>query len=113
MHGVGSLSGDEGFSLVELMIVVLIIGILVSIAVVSYSVSISTSKKTACRANLKVIRDQLTSYYAGHGAYPPTLQDLVPDYVESGSSLRCPESGEAYEYDPVNGNVSCPHHPDL
>ena len=107
------LSRENGFTLVELMIVVLIIAVLIGIAVVSFTVSISASKKAACRANLKIIHDELVVYYTVHGDDPATLNDLIPDYIENGDSLRCPESGEDYIFDPVTGEVSCPYHTDL
>jgi prepilin-type N-terminal cleavage/methylation domain-containing protein len=107
------LDRDDGFTVVELMVVVLIIGVLVGIAVVSFTVSISASKKAACRANLKIIRDELVVYYTVNGDDPAALDDLVPDYVGSDEGLRCPESGEDYLYDPVTTEVSCPYHTDL
>ena len=48
MRKVGKFNREEGFSLIELMIVVGIIGVLVSIAMVSFAISLSTSKKAAC-----------------------------------------------------------------
>ncbi|RJP31565.1 MAG: type II secretion system protein [Actinobacteria bacterium] len=110
MHKARVLEKQGGFTLVELMVVVGIIGILVSIAVISFAFSVSASKKTACRANLKTIRDQIVVYYSRYHAYPPSLQDLVPEYIEKDSSLNCPDSGEAYDYDPGTGEVSCPFH---
>ncbi|MEW6552753.1 MAG: prepilin-type N-terminal cleavage/methylation domain-containing protein [Actinomycetota bacterium] len=109
----GRLGRDEGFTLMELMMVIAIIGVLVGIAVASYAISVSTSKKTACKANLRTVEEQIVVYHTHHDAYPPTLQDLVPDLIENDGSLYCPESGEAYLYDDSSGDVSCPYHKDL
>ena len=113
MHITGCLERDDGFTLVELMVVILIIGILVGIAVVSFTLSVSASKKAACKANLKVIREAVIVYYTVNETDPASLADLVPDYIQSDNSLKCPESGEDYLYDPLTGEVSCPYHSDL
>lgn len=103
---------EEGFSIVELMVVLLILGILIGIVTASFVFSVRTSKETACKSNLRIIREQLTLYYQDYGEFPPSLQDLVPDYIEGEKCLFCPESGEAYDYDPGTGEVACPYHTD-
>ncbi len=108
-----SLGRDEGFSFVELMIVVGIIGILVGIAVASYEISTSMSRKAACRANLKIIREQLLNYYTDHDGYPAELSALVPSYIENAKGIRCPASGDEYAYDPETGEVWCEFHDDI
>ncbi len=107
------LKREDGFSLVELMIVVGIIGILVGIALASYEVSTSLSRKAVCRANLKIIREQLLNYYADHEGYPAELGELVPEYIENAKGLRCPASGDLYGYDPETGEVWCDYHSDI
>lgn len=104
---------EEGFSLVELMIVVGIIGVLVGIAVASYEVSTSMSRKAACRANLKIVREQVLGFYVRNERYPDDLDELVPDYIENAKGLSCPESGNKYAYDPETGKVWCDHHTDI
>jgi len=101
---------EKGFTLLEMMLVVAIIGVLVSIAVISFVFSVSASKKTVCNANLRTIRDQITTYNSTFRENPPTLQDLVPDYIDKTDSLYCPDSGEAYVYDEETGKVYCPFH---
>lgn len=113
MHISRCLDRDDAFTIVELMIVILIIGVLVGIAVASFSLSVSASKKAACKANMKVIREEIIVYYTVNDADPASLDDLVPDYVQSDQGLRCPETGEDYLYDLPTGEVSCPYHTDL
>jgi len=112
MSRLHSWAGEEGFSLVELMIVALIIGVLVSIATASFVVSIRASKKTACKANLRVIREEITAYQSKHDENPPVLQDLFPEFIQKENHLRCPTTHEVYDYDPASGEVSCPYHTD-
>ncbi|MBC7253664.1 MAG: prepilin-type N-terminal cleavage/methylation domain-containing protein [Actinobacteria bacterium] len=105
--------GQNGFTIVEMMMVLLIIAILLGIAFISYSFSLDRTRETACRANLKNIRGALSVYQAEHEAYPPSLQELVPDYLEAGTDFQCPKSGQEYLYDPLEGKVSCPYHQEL
>ncbi len=109
----GRLTREDGFTVLELMMVVIIIGVLVGIAVASYTISVSVSKKTACKANLRIIEEQIIVYHSYYDVDPTTLQDLVPDLIGNEKSLHCPESGEAYVYDSTTGDVSCPYHKDL
>lgn len=104
---------EEGFTIVEMMMVLLIIGILVGIAVASYSFSVSTSKETVCRANLRIIREAIVAYESKSGHKPATLYELVPEYIDCGFNFRCPYSLEEYLYDPASGSVSCPYHTHL
>ena len=101
---------EDGFSLVELMVVTLIIGVLVSIATASFLVSIRASKETACKANLRVIREAVTAYHCRHEENPPALEDLIPDFIQAENDLRCPTTQLTYEYDPATGEISCPYH---
>ncbi len=112
MRKVRELGGEEGFSLLELLIVAVIIGILVGIAVFSFALSVSTSKMAACKSNLKIVRNQMIVYYVKNDSRPPSLGDLVPGYIEDGDDLHCPETGDEYIYDAGSGEVSCPYHTD-
>ena len=70
-------TGDSGFTLVELMIVVAIIGILGTVAVPSYRQSVVKAREAVLRQDLFTMRDLLDQYRADMGKYPASLQDLV------------------------------------
>ena len=55
-------SGESGFTLVELMIVMTIIGILASIAIPSYIRSVQKAKEAVLREDLHTLRTAIDSY---------------------------------------------------
>lgn len=69
--------GAHGFTLLELMIVVSIIGILATLAVPSYQSSVVKAKEAALRQDLSTFRDVLDQHKADQGKYPPSLSALV------------------------------------
>jgi len=69
--------GEKGFTLLELMIVIAIIGILATLAQPSYKTAVRKSREAALKENLYNIRSVLDQYYADNGKYPDTLDDVV------------------------------------
>ncbi len=68
---------EKGFTLVELMIVVSIVGILATIATPSYQSSLIRAKETVLRQDLFTLRELLDHHRADQGKYPPSLDGLV------------------------------------
>jgi general secretion pathway protein G len=67
----------RGFTLVELLIVIVIIAVLAAIALPRFMDSGQRSKEASLKANLKLIRNGLELFKNDTGAWPATLNDLT------------------------------------
>lgn len=73
-----------GFTLIELMIVIAIIGILLSVAAPSYRSATVTANEAVLKKDLFTLRDVIDQYYSDHGKYPASLRSLADDgYIRS------------------------------
>ena len=68
---------SRGFTLIEMLVVVAMIGILAAVAVGQYQKSILKSKEAVLKENLFVMRTSINNYFADKGHYPFDLQTLV------------------------------------
>lgn len=68
---------ESGFTLVELMVVMLIIGILAAVAIPSFVGAIRNAREAALKEDLHVIRDAVDSYTMDKNKAPQSLDDLV------------------------------------
>jgi general secretion pathway protein G len=67
----------RGFTLIEILIVIAIIGILATIAQPSYNRALTAAREATLKENLFILRDRLDQFYADNGKYPASLNDLV------------------------------------
>ena len=81
----------KGFTLVELMIVVLILGALAAIAIPRIMGGAATARVNACATNVDLINSQIELYYANEGTWPAVLTDVTQDtdYFPDGEPV-CP-----------------------
>lgn len=67
----------SGFTLLELLVVMTIIGILAAIAVPALRDSPQRAREAALREDLFTLRSVIDQYHGDKGSYPPDLQTLV------------------------------------
>jgi len=76
----------RGFTLLELIIVIAVIGILATIAMPALKDVPRRASESVLRVNLNTIREILDQYHGDKGSYPTTLEELV----DSGYLRRVP-----------------------
>jgi general secretion pathway protein G len=69
--------GEDGFTLIELMIVIVVIGVLATIAIPNYIASLKSAKEAVLKEDLHVIRQQIDAYTNDKEKAPQSLDDLV------------------------------------
>jgi general secretion pathway protein G len=75
---------SAGFTLVELMIVMAIIGILIAVAIPNYVAAVRQAREAVLREDLHVMRSAIDSYTADKQKAPQSLDDLVQEgYIKS------------------------------
>jgi general secretion pathway protein G len=70
-------TGERGFTFLELMVVVALVGILATMAVPSYRQSVVKVREAVLVRDLFTVRDLLDQYRADKGRYPGALKDLM------------------------------------
>jgi prepilin-type N-terminal cleavage/methylation domain-containing protein len=93
--------GDRGFTLVELLIVIVVLGILSGIAVFGVARFRSDAQAAACRADTVTVSAAADAYTASTGNYPADLAALV-----GGRYLRSAPLSGSYAFDAATKTVT-------
>jgi len=68
---------NKGFTLVELIIVVTILGIMAAIVIPTFQGNVATARESASKTNLMTIRTQIELYKLQHNGIPPGYEDGI------------------------------------
>ena len=108
------LGRDGGFTIVELMVVVLIVGILITIAIPVFNAARAVTRERACHANMRTIEGAVQQYLASN---PTNSQDqcegvgwvaaLVGANKQIVAEPKCPTANAQYDYDATSGTAAC------
>ena len=79
---------DKGFTLVELLIVIVILGILAAVTVYAVRGITDKSQENSCATEQRAIETATEAYYADNGADAAAMSDLVPGYLRTDPSAR-------------------------
>ncbi|MGE3107946.1 MAG: type II secretion system protein GspG [Phycisphaerales bacterium] len=73
----------RGFTLLEMMLVLLIIGLLMTVAVMNLTGQSTTARIGTTKAKLSQYKTAINTYFISNGSYPVSLQAMVPNPLES------------------------------
>lgn len=120
------LMSKKGFTLVELMIVVVILGILVAVAVPIFSAVTKNARTKTCASNIRIIKSNCSTYYmSGNNGDPitdtsktnPINEPAFTALFDGNTVPVCPAGTSAYTIAVVfTGstatayNVTCPNY---
>ena len=113
------LLAEKGFTLIELIVVIVIIGILAAIAVPKFQDLSNQAQQAACVQNMASVESACSIYFSntalgGAGLYPSNIYSAAQlsnttYFAGDGATPTCPSTAANYNYD-GNGGVTCNTH---
>lgn len=125
MYSIFGRARRKGFTLVELLVVIVVLAVLAAIVLPKFMNSSMRSKESALKSDLKLLRNAVSLFQADTGKYPNSLADLAETdktkvKVAGGDTVSAsdwhgpyiedvpndPVSGSAFTYDSSTGKVT-------
>jgi len=89
----------KGFTLIEILVVIAIIGVLSAVGLASYRSANEKARNSRRQADVQQLRSALEMYKTDKDTYPATLDLLTTKYL-SGQSITDPKTKLPYSYAP-------------
>ncbi|GAA0435978.1 MAG: competence type IV pilus major pilin ComGC [Bacillota bacterium] len=99
-------SDNKGFTLIEMLIVLMIISVLIILIVPNLSEKSKDVNSKGCKALVAVVQAQVDTVYAESGIYPTSLDAMVPKYIKE-EQKSC-SNKTPLNYNRETGKVSVP-----
>jgi prepilin-type N-terminal cleavage/methylation domain-containing protein len=95
-----------GFTIVELLVVIVVIGILAAITIVSYTGLSGKANVSSLQSDLSSAKKQLALYYVDHSSYPTSIDNITncPVLLGVTDTKYCikPSTGNTFTYSPAS-----------
>ncbi len=85
------LSAQQGFTLIELMVVISILGVLAMVAIPKYNAAIAMANTAKIQADLQTIDTASAMYQSQNGAYPKNISTDLKDYLLDADKIAPPK----------------------
>ncbi len=95
----------KAFTLMEMVMVLVVVGLLVSIVVPKFNAQLGQAKEAATRANLESLRSAVGIYAKDFGVNPDPITELVTESIVR--EIPSDAWGVAFNYDSATGEVTC------
>ena len=88
------MKNEKGFTLVEMLVVLLIISILILVTIPNVSKHFATIDEKGCNAYILMLQGQVEAYKLNNNVYPTSVSDLIDEGYVVEEELKCPDNTE-------------------